>query len=228
LPNIHSSDVPEFEHVGSRHERLGILLFLVEKRLTQRQHLRVRVSVFLGLLMLLCLAMLIVTGVTVQNVYFSGSEVRNYKALEWPWYWTLVVALVPFLMTFMHYLWITFSQMYYRGFRDITSLLDSSDFEEFRPFIHSEILAEDGSFLSVLRSVLAVDIGLTSALFTLAGMACAVIPVAVQALTSAGAAIIIWRDNVFLAVGISVFYAMFLTMSAMKTIGLFAFVRRLG
>ena len=207
-------------------ERLSALLFLIEKKLRQREHLRFRMSVILSALIAISIALLVLTGGAVQRVYFSGSE-PDYGAVRWAWHWTLLVAIMPFLMTFMQYLWVTFVQMYYRSLRDVEDLLDSSDFQEFRPYIHPETLADDGSFLSVLRSLLAVDIGLTSALFALGGIACAVLPVITQAVTSVGAAVLIWRDNVALAVGVTIFYVLFFVMASMKTISLFALMRRL-
>jgi hypothetical protein len=222
-----SDGVADLDHVASSQDRLGILLFLIDKKLAQRTHLRHRVFFILTALMLLSLAVLTGFGVSIQRVYFDGSKAVNYEWLKWPWYWTLVAALAPFVMTFMQYLWITFLQMYYGSFRDVTELLQSSDFEEFRPYMHPEVLADDGSFLAVLRSLLAVDIGLTSALFALGGIACALVPPAVQAIASVGVTIVIWRDNVAFALGAAFFYVLFLAMAATKTLSLFATVRRL-
>ena len=218
--------VAEFDQVVPGRDRLHILLFLIEKKLGQRRQMRARVSLILGALMIVSIALLVVAGVTVQRVYFVGPE-YDYSVLDWPAAWLLVVAISPLVMTFMHYLWITFTQMYYRSFNDIRSLLESSDYDEFRPHIPLGILADDGSFLSVIRSLLAVDIGLTSALFAFAGIACAILPVLAQAVTSVVASVILWRDARTLAVGVGLLYVLFLAMALMKTWSLFAFIRRL-
>ena len=220
-------DMAELDHVAGAQDRLRILLFLVDKKLSQRHALRLRVFVIMTSLLLISLALLIAGGATVQRIYFQGSRKVDYSVLDWAWHWTLIVALAPFVMTFMHYLWITFFQMYSRSFRDVADLLHSTDYEEFRPYIHSEILADDGSFLSVMQGLLTVDIGLTSALFALAGFVCAWAPVAVQAITSAGATIIVLRDNKALAFGLGIFYVLFLVMSAAKTFRLFMVMRRM-
>ena len=43
-----------------------------------------------------------------------------------------------------------------------------------------------------------------------------------------GAVILLWQDNVALAIGVGVFYVLFLVLAATKTLSLFAFVRRLS
>jgi len=220
------ADVSEFADLSGPSDRLRILLFLIEKKLSQRRVLRRGVFITLAVLMYISVRLLIGGGETVQQVYFEGSE-TDLSALNWPWFRTLVIGLMPFLMTFMHYLWITFLQMYYRSYRDVASLLESSDYQEFGSYIHAGVLADDGSFLSVLRSLLAVDIGLTSALFALGGLSCTLIPVAVQFVTSIVCSIVIWRDNVPMAVGVSIFYALFFAMTIMKTVSLFAVVKRM-
>jgi hypothetical protein len=228
VAELTQGEVAEFGHIGPRQDRLRVLLFLIEKKLRQRDLLRFRVTIILAALMLISFALLITAGVTIHRVFFFAPEAAYYAALDWRWYAILPVAAVPFAITFMHYLWITFLQMYYRSFSDVERLLESTDYEEFRPYIHTEILAEDGSLLSVLRSLFAVDIGLSSAIFALGGIACALVPFLVQGIASIGAVILIWQDNIALAVGAGVFYALFLVLAATKTFSLFAFVRRLG
>ena len=220
-------EVSEFDQAHAETDRLRVLLFVIDKKLAQRRYLRFQVSLILGVLMLVCAAILVAAGASIHRVYFSSKSGPNFSTLNWDWYWVLVGALAPLFIGFMHYLWMTFIQMYYLAFLDVSRVLDSTDYEEFRPYLHVEMLAEDGSILSLFHSLLAVDAGLTRVLFALAGFACALFPVAIQAVSSVGMLIILGRDNVPLAIGAGVFYVLFLALSLIKTVSMFAFVRRM-
>ena len=217
MSELLDDEVAEFDQPLSSDNRLRALLFLVDKKLQQKRRLQFDIYAVLGVLIAICLLLILGSVGSLQK----GAP--RFKADVS----SVLFVLAPFLMVFLHYLWITFAQIYYRSLTVVDELLETSDFEEFSPIIHKELLDDDGSLLSQLRNLFTVDIGLTSTLFRVAGVACALLPVVVQALVSASATILLWHDNIALAVGVVVFYALSLMLAVLKTWSLYRFVRRM-
>lgn len=210
--------------------RLRTLLFLVEKKLEQRRRLQLDVYAALTVLIAISLTLLSMSISALQYRRLLPGEAKDEAhslLMAKGWGWTLALLLAPFVMSFLHYLWITFAQIYYRSLNVIDDLLLTSDFEEFRPVLHKELLDDDGSLLSQLRNLFTVDFGLTSTFFRVGGIACALLPVLAQAFVSIVATILLWRGNVGVAVGAGVFFALALTLALLKTWSLYRFVRRM-
>lgn len=214
----------------SSSDRLRALLFLVEKKLEQKVRLQRNVYVVLAVLIAMSLALMAGSGEALAHgrlLGTGGNGASRSVLIEEGWAWTLAFLLAPFVMSFLQYLWITFAQICYRSLDEVDALLETSDFEEFRPILHREMLEDDGSLLSQLHDMLTVEYGLSSTLFRVAGLACTLLPVVAQAIVSTVTTALLWRDNVGIAIGLAMFYAMALMLALVKTWGLYRFVRRM-
>jgi len=229
-------DFPALDQTLPSTDRLRALLFVVDKKLEQRSRLQFYVS------MVLCAALLLTLAVAVAGILYlrRGSIVpadgADAASHGWAWGVGLAFALSPFLLTFLHYVWITGAQIYYRSLNLVDELLETSDYQEFRTLLHRDMLEDDGSLLAQMRSLFTVDVGLTSALFRVAGAACALAPLAVQAFASVVTVALLARGKgepgvgqsfVMAGVGLAVLYALFLALAALKTWSLYRFVRRM-
>lgn len=222
--------VQDYQHSLSPSDRLRMLLFLVQKKLEQRRRLQLNVCAVLLALILLSLLLLVTSVSALQYGRLLGGEAKagaRSVLMVKGWGWVLPLLLAPFVMSFLQYLWITFAQLYYRTLTVVDDLLATTDFEEFRPLMHREMLEDDGSVLSQLRNLFAIDFGLTSTLFRVGSVACVLLPVLAQGLVSIATTVLLWRDNVGIAVGVGMFYALALALAMLKTWSLYRFVRRM-
>ena len=229
-------DFPALDQTLPSTDRLRALLFVVDKKLEQRGRLQAWVSMMLGVALLLSLAMVVAGIVYLRRGAMVPAASDDATSHGWAWGVGVAFVLAPFFLTFLHYLWITFAQIYYRSLNVVDELLDTSDYQEFKPLLHRDMLEDDGSLLAQLRSLYTVDVGLTSALFRVAGSACALAPLAIQAFASVVTVVLLWRTRaepgasqsfVMAAVGLAVLYALFLALGAVKTWSLYRFVRRM-
>lgn len=222
--------VQDYQHSLSASDRLRMLLFLVQKKLEQRRRLQLNVCGVLLALILLSLVLLVTSVAALQYGRLLGGQgkagARSVLMVK-GWGWVLPLLLAPLVMSFLQYLWITFAQLFYRSLNVVDDLLATTDFEEFRPLMHRELLEDDGSLLSQLRNLLVVDFGLTSTLFRIGSVACALLPVLAQGLVSIATTVLLWRDNVGVAIGVAMFYALALALAMLKTWSLYRFVRRM-
>ena len=230
MSDLLGGGVSEFDQALPSADRLRALLFLVDKKLDQRKRLQFQILLILNGLMLISLVMLVWSLASLGGGWAlfgrqASTDQADAAARGWAWALSLIFVLAPFAMALLHYLWITFAQIYFRSSNIVDELVDTGEYQDFQPLLHKELLEDDGSFLSQVRNLLTVDSGLTGTLFSVASMACGLLPVFVQALVSYTATVSFGRHNLFLAIGVAVFYVLFLILAALKSWSLYRLVR---
>lgn len=231
MSDLVDGEVSEFSSAPASSERLQALLFLIDRKLDQRRRLQFQIQFILSGLILVSLVMLVWSLVALGGRWVAFDDTEEFHgAMGRGWFWALglIFILAPFGLAVLHYLWISFAQIYYRSFGIVDTLLETDDFSEFRPLIHSGILEDDGSFLSQMKNMFTVDTGLAGAVFKLTSVACGALPLAAQALVSVTAIRVLWGQSFLLALGVGVFYFLFFALAALKSWALYRLIRSMG
>ncbi len=218
-----------------RAERLRILLHLIDAKRQDRRILHFRTMVILAMLLLLCFALVAVGFWFIDQLPQRPSEQISYPKsvaikgqpseptseraptrVLYPKPLLALMGLAPIAITFLHYFWITFAQIFYRGLAGIERLLESEAFREFKRHVHLELLVDDCSFLSLFMSLFVVELGITSALFLIGALAILAGPVLILVLTSAG---VVWLvgPTTLQGLGLGVIYLVLFILAATKS-----------
>ena len=231
MSELMDGEVSEFSSTPASGERLQALLFLIDRKLDQRRRLQFQIQFILCGLILVSLVMLVWSLVALGGRWVAFNDSEEFRgAMGRGWFWALglIFILAPFGLAVLHYLWISFAQIYYRSFGIIEALLEAEEFREFHPIIPCGMLEDDGSFLSQMKNMFTVDTGLAGAVFKLTSVACGALPLAAQAMVSITAIIVLGKQSFLLAVGVAVFYFLFFALAALKSWALYRLIRSMG
>ena len=210
----------ELEEEFSQAERLHVLLFLLREKLDQRRSLYHKATMLLMVLMVVCLA-----GIVFGPYYIESVSSDEYTFWTWAYFGALAVG--PFAIAIINYFWTTFAQIFYKGLPDIRAVIETPEYAQFSNYIPMEPLTDDGSFLSLFLNLFGVDVGLSTSLFWVGAAMLLLGPLLVQAGLSLAVIHIAIRDKLeVFAIGLTVLYILFLTMTGIKTLSFYHSLRR--
>ncbi|MBM4079925.1 MAG: hypothetical protein FJ278_09520 [Planctomycetes bacterium] len=228
---IEDDDDQEQEIVGevTDNQVLSILLYSLNLRVRRRVAIGRKARNALLTLFVLCL---LLVGLTLAPEATEKDRVMNLPAihLQVPTYFMICIG--PFLITLLHYFWISFAQIYYRAQDEIFALFDRPEFNRYGRLLDVYDLAEDPSMISTLFSSFFVEAGAQTALFRFFTCAIVIAPVAVQAYLSYRSLQILWLTDwkellpAIRGFGGAVIYVLLLCFSLVQSISLFRFLRR--